>query len=141
MNSKITFRRSCNGHKFDDELFDPKELELGIKWEKMNSKITLNNAKRIAKDNLFNRPDYYTWLHKMEKKYNSKFSPYMVATYSPNIKQKIYYHIVESSTYLKFNKLIFPFGSRMFDHKGDAYAYLELARKVMNNIERISKKY
>lgn len=50
------------------EIFDSKQLEMGIKVEKEEHNKSKKEAEEIAKDHLREHPKYYTYLRRMEKK-------------------------------------------------------------------------
>lgn len=53
-------------NKMPDSAFDPKELAMGIQAE-MEHTNDRQTAENIAKDHLYELPDYYSRLKKMEK--------------------------------------------------------------------------
>lgn len=64
--SKIKQLQGGLADNLPDELFDPKQLKMGIKIEMEHTNCELI-AKKIAKDHLVENEKYYTYLKKMEK--------------------------------------------------------------------------
>jgi len=55
-----------------DELFDPKQLAIGIEVEKEHTDDA-SLAKQIAKAHIFEHPSYYKYLTKLEKQMKTNF--------------------------------------------------------------------